>query len=159
MSSIFIWKSFELTLLPSAYFMSSQAAASGEGFAACCQQCLGGIWQKIKEGRRKTQARWICAISIIGCSFVAITSVTSGCVPTILIAVCDFLTLPLFSCFMRHFSFLRLQFYVVRHCPRRASLLFGMDTIRQGLVCVCCALFGAVLGPILSLHRVRAGFL
>ena len=46
-ASIFIWKSFEHTLLPSAYFMSSQAAASGEGFAACCQQCLGGIWQKI----------------------------------------------------------------------------------------------------------------
>jgi len=65
------------------------AATSGDtGFAACCQQCFSGIWQKIKEGRRKTQARWLCAISIIGCSVVAITSVTSGCVPTILIAVC-----------------------------------------------------------------------
>jgi hypothetical protein len=66
---------------------SDSSASNDAGFAACFQQCCSGIWQKIKEGRRKTQARWLCAISIIGCSFVAITSVTSGCVPTILIAM------------------------------------------------------------------------
>jgi hypothetical protein len=72
--------------------MSNNEGAAGSndtGFAACLQQCCSGIWQKIKEGRRKTQARWLCAITILGCSFVAVTSVTSGCVPTILIAMCD----------------------------------------------------------------------
>jgi hypothetical protein len=63
------------------------AASNDTGFAGCLQQCCSGIWSKIKEGRRKTQARWLCAISVLGCSFVAITSVTSGCVPTILIAM------------------------------------------------------------------------
>ena len=140
---------------PIPHIMSSgegAVASNDTGFAGCLQQCCSGIWSKIKEGRRKTQARWLCAISVLGCSFVAITSVTSGCVPTILIAM-FVISRSSFPTSLSP-SFPLSQLHVVYHRARRASVLFGMDSGSQNLVGNCCSLSRAILGTCFGVHRV-----
>jgi hypothetical protein len=138
------------------------AASNDTGFAACLQQCCAGIWQKLKEGRRKTQARWVCAISVIGCSLVAITSIATGCIPTILIAMSASSRFPhvkQYNC-IPHFilaaALTAAQIHFVRHSAGRAAFLPRLDPVRQNMVRICCAVSGAVLGACAGLHRVRA---